>query len=236
MKKGGLPLAVYTIGDLHLSLGGNKSMESFAGWQDYVSRIERNWRATVAPEDTVVLLGDTSWAVKPQELEPDLRFIESLPGQKVLIKGNHDYWWSTRSKMEAMFAELGFTSIHIMHNSCYPIGDMAVCGTRGWMIEEQTPHDRKLSNREAGRLEASLQEAVRLGKRPVAFLHYPPIFLEQMSGNIIDLLIKYKVQRCYYAHLHATACQMAFRGEYMGINFQLVSADCLNFALKLVEC
>lgn len=229
-------MAIYTIGDLHLSLGGDKSMESFAGWHDYVGRIERSWRDTVKDDDTVVLLGDTSWAVKPEELEPDLRFIESLPGQKVLIKGNHDYWWSTRAKMEAMFADFGLSTLNILHNSSYVAGDIAICGTRGWMIEEQTPHDRKLSQREAGRLEASIQEAVKTGKEPIAFIHYPPIFLEQMSGNIIDLLIKYKVRRCYYAHLHANACHMAFRGEYMGIDFKLVSADCLKFALARVEC
>ena len=236
MKWGVTNIAVYTIGDLHLSLGGNKSMETFPGWQDYVRRIEIKWLETITKDDTVVLLGDTSWAMKPEELLPDLRFIESLPGQKILIKGNHDYWWSTVTKMQAFFDENGFGTLNILHNNAYAIGDIALCGTRGWMIEEETPHDQKLSSREAGRFEASIMAAVKTGKEPVAFLHYPPIFLERMAGNMIDLLLKYKIRQCYYAHLHASACKLAFNGSYMGIDFRLVSADHLRFAPSLVEC
>lgn len=229
-------MAVFAIGDLHLSLGGDKSMEYFSGWNNYVGRIEKNWRERVGEKDTVVLLGDTSWAMRHEELKPDFAFIESLPGTKVIIKGNHDYWWTTKTKMNAFIEGEGFNSIKILHNDCYIADNLALCGTRSWMIEESEPHDQKLTQREAGRLEASLKAAEKSGKEPVVFLHYPPLFLDGMSGNMVELMLKYKVKRCYYAHLHAGACKLAFSGVYMGIDFQLVSSDHLKFAPKLVEC
>lgn len=225
-------MAIFAIGDLHLSAGGDKPMDVFDGWHNHVARLEENWRGTVGPDDTVVLAGDTSWGMDLAGALLDFRFIEALPGSKILLKGNHDYWWSSRRKMEVFFEEHGLNSLSILHNSCVRAGGLALCGTRGWMLEDGAPHDRKLTAREEGRLRASLECARPTGLEPVAFLHYPPIFCESASGGVLDLLREYGVRRCYYGHLHGPACSMAFQGSYLGVEFTLISADYLRFAPK----
>ena len=169
-------MSVFVIADLHLSLDGKKPMDVFPGWNDYVSRLEKNWRAIVSPEDTVVIAGDVSWAMKLEDGERDFAFLHALPGKKLLLKGNHDYWWSTRKKIETFFLERGFSSLSLVHNNAVPVDDIAVCGTRGWLYNAATPEDVKIVNREVGRLTASLNEAEALGLRPVVFLHYPPLY------------------------------------------------------------
>ena len=156
-------MALYVIADLHLSLGADKPMDVFPGWKDYVQRLERHWRETVSPEDTVVVAGDISWAMKLEEGERDFAFLHSLPGEKLLLKGNHDYWWSTRSKIDAFFQEKGFSSLHILHNCAYRVGDVAVCGTRGWLYNSESAEDKKIVAREAGRLLASLADGEKQG-------------------------------------------------------------------------
>lgn len=181
-------MAIFVIGDLHLSLGADKPMDKFPGWQGYVQRIRENWLRLVTPGDTVVLAGDTSWGMKLEEAAPDFEFLEQLPGQKLLLKGNHDYWWTTARKMETYFEEQGFHSLHLLHNNAYHVEGLALCGTRSWLFEPDEPHDEKVMNRELGRLRASLQAAGDSGEEKIVFLHYPPVYPGRLlsSGHRSD--------------------------------------------------
>ena len=152
-------MALYVIGDLHLSLSGDKTMDIFPGWKDYVSRIKENWLVKIRPEDTVVLAGDTSWGMNFNEAKADFAFIDALPGQKIILKGNHDYWWATMNKMNAFFQQSGFSTLHILHNNHYLVEGVCICGSRGWIFDQGEPADQKVIAREAGRLELSLQSA-----------------------------------------------------------------------------
>ncbi len=227
-------MSLFSISDLHLSLTADKPMDQFAGWNNYVKKIEENWKNTVKAEDTVVIPGDISWGMTLEEAEADFTFIHRLPGKKLLLKGNHDYWWTSMAKMEAFFEAKGLTSLKILHNNCATVESIAVCGTRGWMFEDTAPHDAKLTAREAGRLDASVKSSVITGLEPIVFLHYPPVFGDQVSGDMIDIMHRYGVKRCYYGHIHGDSSRYAFQGEYLGINFRLVSADGVNFTPILV--
>lgn len=220
-------MAVFIIGDLHLSLGCEKPMDVFQGWQDYVPRLEKNWRALVAPQDTVVLAGDTSWGMKLEESLEDFRFLEALPGRKVLLKGNHDYWWTTRAKMDRYLEQQGFSSLHILHNDSYSVEGLAVCGTRGWLFDQSEPQDEKVMARELGRLRASLQAAGE-GEKAV-FLHYPPVYPGARAEGVLAVLREFGVQRCFYGHLHGGMIRYAVQGEQEGVRYRLVSADALGF-------
>lgn len=220
-------MAIFAIGDLHLSLGSDKPMDIFKGWQDYVSRLTENWNKLVAADDTVVLVGDTSWAMKLSDCKTDFAFLESLPGRKLLIKGNHDYWWSTLSKMQQFLAENNFHSIDFIHNNCCVAEDIALCGTRSWLYDVGQPHDEKVMNREKGRLIASLEAAQ--DKEKVVFLHYPPIYANAQAEEIIEILHRYHVKRCYYGHLHGGSLPYAVQGEVDGIDYRLISADGVRF-------
>lgn len=222
-------IAVYTIADLHLSLGGDHSMDVFPGWAGYVDRIAQNWRELVAPEDTVVLPGDLSWGMSLEEALPDFIYLQALPGRKILLKGNHDYWWTTRRKMESFFSAHGLNSLEILNNNSVLVDGIAVCGSRGWLFETGEAFDDKIIHREALRLEASIQEAQKTGGEPVAFLHYPPVYGESISPQILEVLQKYGIRRCYYGHIHASGCRWAVQGQAYGIQFQLVSSDYLKF-------
>ncbi len=226
-------MAIYTIGDLHLSLGTSKPMDIFHGWDNYVARIEQQWNYLVKQEDVVVLPGDISWAMQIEDCEADFAFIHALPGHKVIIKGNHDYWWATLRKMENFCVEKGFSSITFIQNSCFIAGEMAICGTRSWFFDSEEAHDEKIQNREVGRLEASLKAAG--DKEKLVFLHYPPIYQSQRAENIIEILKKYGVKQCFYGHLHGKSHNFAFSGEDDGINYKLVSADALRFCPYLVK-
>ena len=153
-------MALFVIGDLHLSLGADKPMDIFPGWEGYLPRLEANWRKLISPGDTVVLAGDTSWAMKLEDTKTDFAFIQNLPGQKWLLKGNHDYWWTTARKMERYLTENGFDTMHILHNNACMVGDYALCGTRGWPFDDTNAQDAKIMAREAGRLRMSLRTAV----------------------------------------------------------------------------
>jgi predicted phosphohydrolase len=224
-------MAIFAIADPHLSIGCDKPMDIFAGWYDYTERIRENWCAQVGPQDTVVLAGDISWGMTLEMAADDFSFLHALPGRKVLIKGNHDYWWSSRKKMEGFFAQNNFDSLFILHNSCIQVENIVLCGTRGWMLEDGEPHDSKIKAREEGRLRASLKAAVPHQGERVVFLHYPPIYGDSVAGGMLDILLEYDVKRCYYGHLHGVACSRAFEGNWMGIEFRLISADCMRFAL-----
>lgn len=221
-------MAIYTIGDLHLSLGCEKPMDIFPGWQGYMEKLERHWNTLVRPEDTVVLAGDTSWAMKLEDTVADFSFLQRLPGQKLLLKGNHDYWWTTVKKMERFLQENGFDSLHILHNNSILAEGVAVCGTRSWMFDVGEAHDEKVMNRELGRLRASL-DAAQEGAERVAFLHYPPVYPNANAQQVIDLLKEYNVKRCFYGHLHGNAIRFAVQGMVDGIEYRLISADALAF-------
>lgn len=228
-------MAIYTIGDLHLSLGGDHSMEVFPGWENYVEQIAENWRERVRAEDTVVLVGDTSWGLTLDEALADFQFLEALPGRKILLKGNHDYWWSTKAKIGAFFAANGLNSLEILHNNTIIAEGLALCGSRGWVMETGKPFDSKIVSREAIRLELSLTEGVKTGLPMAVFLHYPPVYGENECIPILEVLNKYGVERCYYGHIHASGYRWAVDGTYAGIRFFLVSSDYRRFMPLLVE-
>lgn len=222
-------MSLFVIGDLHLSLGSNKPMDIFGGWHNYLEKLEENWRRLVSPGDTVVLAGDTSWGMSLGESLKDFQFLESLPGEKLIIKGNHDYWWGSARKMQQFFEENGLDSLKILHNNCAEAEGMILCGTRGWLFESGEAFDQKIVSREAGRLEASLKASQGMEGERVVFLHYPPLFGDQIIPEFIDHMRDWGVRRCYYGHLHGSACRAAFNGPYLGIDFKLISADGLGF-------
>lgn len=229
-------MALFVIADLHLSLGADKPMDVFHGWQDYVERLEENWRAQVAAEDTVVIAGDISWAMKLEDCGKDFSFIEALPGKKLLLKGNHDYWWSTRNKIDNYLVANGFSSMHILHNCAYRVGDRAICGTRGWLYNSETEEDRKIVNREAGRLLASISQAKELGGQLTAFLHYPPVYDGMECQELLAILVKNQVSDCYFGHIHGQyAAQKALIGSYKGVKMHLISCDFIKFRPVLVN-
>lgn len=228
-------MALFAIGDLHLSLCGEKPMDVFGGrWTDYVEKIRRGF-SLLTEEDTCVLCGDIAWGMTLEAAREDFLFLSKLPGRKIILKGNHDYWWATAAKAYAFFAENNITNLEILNNNCFFCGDYAVCGTRGWFFEEETgsEHDRKIMLREVGRLETSLKAA---GDRPkLVFLHYPPRYQGYECPAILSLLEQYRVERCYYGHIHGNGHAAAFQGEHNGTVFRLVSADYLDFYPLKIE-
>lgn len=229
-------MSLYVLGDLHLSLGGDKPMDIFRGWDNHVERIRENWNALVCDEDTVVVNGDISWAMSLDGTQKDFEFVNSaLNGKKIFIKGNHDYWWNTKAKMDAYLEKMRFDKIEILSNNAFYIDGIAVCGTRGWINDDSEPFDEKILNREAGRLELSLACGAKLGGVPTVFIHYPPIFAEEKNYYILDVMKKYGIKDCYYGHVHGRAFKKAFVGEYEGINFHITSCDCVNFTPVLVK-
>ena len=227
-------MALYAIGDTHLSLRSDKPMDVFGGgWEGYVDKLREGF-APVEDSDTVVLCGDLSWGMSLEEARDDFAFLNSeLPGEKWLLKGNHDYWWTTASKMNAFFAANGFTRLHILHNNCAPYGDAALCGTRGWFFEENgTPHWEKVFNRELIRLEASLKAAGEREK--LCFLHYPPLYRGYRCQEIIDLLERYQVRVCCYGHLHGASHRLAIEGVQGNVDDRLVSEDFVGFRPKKI--
>lgn len=230
-------MALYTIADLHLSLGADKPMDVFGGaWDGYLDKL-RNTLARLREEDTLVVPGDFSWGMSLEEALPDFRFLDALPGRKLLLKGNHDLWWDTVSKMKRFFAANGITTIDFIHNNCHMYQDTALCGTRGWFFEEETggAHDEKIMNREIGRLKTSLDAAKNAGAaRIYCFMHYPPLFGRYECPRIVEMLSDYGVSKCFYGHLHAESQKRAFEGPYGGVEYVLAAADYLNFDPILV--
>ncbi len=222
-------MALYAIGDLHLCLGASKPMDVFGGnWVGYMEKLEQGTKV-IGPEDTTVLLGDLSWALDLASAQADFAWIDKIPGRKIILKGNHDYWWSTASKFYKFCQEKGFSQQYILNNNHYEYDGWAICGTRGWFFEEERSgeHDEKVFKRELIRLEASLKSAGDLPK--LVFLHYPPRYRGYECREILDLLEKYEVRRCFYGHLHGPSHKLAMQGLWEGIEFQLTSADYLNF-------
>ncbi|MCL2055075.1 MAG: metallophosphoesterase [Oscillospiraceae bacterium] len=226
---------LFVIADLHLSLSVNKPMDIFGGWDDYMERLKKSWKEKVSSEDTVVIPGDISWAMNFEQARADFELLNQLPGLKIILKGNHDYWWSTVSKINKFLAENGFNSIKILHNNHYAYGEYGICGTRGWINETEEPADAKVLAREVGRLEASVSSAVKKGLTPIVFLHYPPAYGGEYNRGIMEVLHRYHVKQCFYGHLHgANSHKKALRGEHDGINFELIASDYVQFIPKQV--
>lgn len=227
-------MSLYVIGDLHLTFSDpSKTMEVFPGWENYQERIEKNWLETVKPEDTVVIAGDLSWGMSLQQAEPDFRFINGLPGRKLILKGNHDYWWVTKKKMETFFAENGFDTLKIIHNNHYAYENYGICGTRGWVNGtdgSRDVQDEKVLKREVQRLETSIKSAVEAGLEPLVFMHYPPIFASNFNYDILEILYRYNIKECYYGHIHGrSAHELCVKNTYDGVNFHLISGDYIHF-------
>lgn len=229
-------MAIYAIGDLHLSVCTNKKMDIFSGWANYHEKIAYHWNRKIKENDTVILAGDTSWGMKLTDSLEDFKLINSFPGKKIVLKGNHDYWWSTVNKINNFFMKNDLNSISLLHNNSYLVEDYAICGSRGWLFENGENFDRKIINREAMRLQLSLDKANKNAKEILLFLHYPPIFSDQEQTAFIDLMIKYSIKRCYYGHIHGTGHVNAFQGKKYGINFSMISSDYLQFdPLKIMD-
>lgn len=222
-------MALYAIGDLHLCLGAPKPMDIFGGsWVGYMEKLEAGL-SVIGPEDTTVLMGDLSWALDLQSAKADFAWIDRIPGRKIILKGNHDYWWSTASKFYNFCTENGFSNQWILNNNHFEYNGWAICGTRGWFFEEEKSgqHDEKVFKRELLRLEASLRSAGMLPK--LVFLHYPPRYKGYVCKEILELLRQYDVRRCFFGHLHGPSHNLAMEGLWDGIEYRLLSADKLNF-------
>ena len=224
-------MALYAIGDLHLSFGVNKPMDIFGGaWNGYVQKLTEGLKV-IGPEDTTVLLGDLTWGIDMQQAKQDFAFINAIPGRKLIIKGNHDYWWTTAAKFYKFCEENGFSDMFILNNNAYEYEEIALCGTRGWFFEEDAAegsHNDKIFKRELIRLETSLKAAG--DKQKICFLHYPPRYRGYECPEILALLKKYEVRQCCYGHLHAESHKLAIEGLYDGVEFRLCAADFINFS------
>lgn len=229
-------MAVFALSDPHLSTVCEKPMDIFGQhWQDHASRLETNWRATVSDDDTVVIGGDISWAMQLIEALPDLLFLNRLPGRKILLRGNHDYWWTSVRKLEQLTEAHRLDTIAFLRNNAYRIENQVICGTRGWLLPDDpdfSSADRKIYEREAGRLQLSLEAAGRIrepGDRLLVFLHYPPIGRSRLENSLTRLLTSHGADLCIYGHIHGEAARSCFQGTFENVSYCLSAADYLGF-------
>jgi hypothetical protein len=232
-------MAIYAISDLHLPFGINKPMDIFGkAWENYTEKLFYNWNNTVTDDDTVIIPGDLSWATYLEQAYEDFKFLEGLKGKKIIGKGNHDYFFTTIKKMNEYLCENNFKSISILYNNYYLVEDKLICGARGWDILGKSEEDVKLVDREAIRLELSINTALKKhpDKEVMVFLHYPPLYnsILEKENKIRNILEKYNVKNCYYGHLHAKGINQAYIGNYNSVNFSLISADHLEFIPKKI--
>lgn len=241
-------MSIYAIGDLHLSLNKEKPMDIFGGnWKNHEQKIKENWKNTVQDNDLVILPGDFSWEMHLKDMYNDFAYLNDLPGKKLLIKGNHDYWWTTLAKMREFLQENKFVNIDFLYNNSYLFEDKIIAGTRGWALND-TENSNKMNHREEERLKLSLQSGVdNFGDREIiCIMHYPPIIEEDNNdannqnknlkvSNYVQIMKDYNVKTCLYGHLHGESHKEAFEGIIDGINFKLVSSDYLDFKLYKLE-
>ena len=225
-------MALFAISDLHLSLGTNKPMDIFSGnWEGYIEKIKKNWMETVGDKDTVIIPGDICWATYLNDTKEDFGFLHLLPGRKIISKGNHDYWWTTVTKMNKFLVDNNLNDIFFLHNNYYEYDEWAICGTRGWSTYENTSgnEEQKIFERERKRLELSLEQGKRSGKdNIVVVLHYPPFYDSNGEDNFMEIMKRFGVDICLYGHLHGDFSS-ARQGMINDIEFRLVSSDYLNF-------
>ena len=235
-------MSIYVIGDLHLSFGQDKPMNIFGeNWNDHANKIKNNWIKKVTEDDLVVLPGDFSWAMHLEDAFEDFKYLSKLPGTKLLLKGNHDYWWSTLNKMKNYLNENGFKKIDFIYNSAYLYNNKIIVGTRGWSLQD-SENSNKMIHRENERLKLSIEDGIKqfgIDKEIICFMHYPPINSKNIMKNnhleFFSTMKQYNVKRCYYGHLHGKSHMEAINEIVEGIKFQLVSSDYLNFDLIKIE-
>ncbi len=228
-------MSVYTIADLHLSRASNKPMDVFGEfWSDYENKLIQAF-SQLSDEDVTIISGDISWGMSLKESLLDFKLIDSFPGKKIISKGNHDYWWDTATKIKRFFCENEIKTIDLLHNNAFKVGDVAICGTRGWFYEQEDAKNRKIYEREIGRLRCSLEEGKSFSpKKILCFLHYPPIATGYECGEITDMLSEFGVSTCFYGHLHGSGHKSAFLGSHKNVEYKLVSADYLKFSPLLI--
>lgn len=230
-------MPIYAIADLHLSFSQNKPMDIFGNnWENHAEKIKNNWLNKIKQSDYVIIPGDFSWAMYLEETKKDFDYLNNLPGKKILLRGNHDYWWNTLTKMNKFMQENKFDNIDFLYNNSYLVEDKIIVGTRGWNVLD-TENDSKMIKRENARLELSINDGIKKygnDKEIIAFMHYPPINKSDLMENdteFVRTLKKYNIKRCYYGHLHGIAHKDAIEGNIQGIEYRLISADYLNFDL-----
>ncbi len=232
-------MAIFAISDLHLSLNCDKPMDVFGSkWDGYTDRMRDNWNKIVTDDDTVIIPGDISWATYIEDAVADFEYINSLNGKKLISKGNHDYWWTTLSKMNAFLENNGFNTISILKNTAYLIGDTAICATRGWIIppSASSGEDAKIFEREKQRLILSLEDAkAQNAKNIICAMHYPPVDNTNLRTDFLDIMKAYGVSECLFGHLHAASHKNAPVGNINGIRLRLISCDYLNFVPLLIK-
>lgn len=236
-------MSIYTIGDLHLSFKENKPMSIFGeNWSEHEEKIKKDWNLKVTENDLVVIPGDFSWATYLKDTDEDFKYLNELPGKKLLLKGNHDYWWTTLKSMRNFLKENNFNNIDFIHNNSYEFENKIIVGTRGWSKTEGTVDDDKIIKREVLRLELSIKDGIKNfgeNKGIIVFMHYPPIIKSNLIDNelsdFIKVMKKYNIKKCYYGHLHSNSIRDAVEGEHYGIDFKLVSADGLDFKLYKIQ-
>ena len=230
-------MSIYVIGDMHLSFSTDKPMDIFGNnWENHAEKIKNNWINCVKEDDYVILPGDFSWATYLEDTVEDFKFLNDLPGKKILLKGNHDYWWTTLSQMNKFIVLNEFKNISFLYNNSYLIENKVIVGTRGWVTNNRNQENMKILKRELNRLKLSLEDGIKKygdDKEIYAFIHYPPFYKEDVEESIdfIKLLKKYNVKKCFYGHLHADSHKEAVEGIIDGIEFKLVSSDYLDFDL-----
>ncbi len=231
-------MSIYVIGDLHLSFSAEKPMDIFGiNWENHAEKIKNNWINKINEEDTVILSGDFSWATYLEETYKDFEFLNSLPGKKILLKGNHDYWWTTVTRMRKFLKENGFENIDFLFNNSYLIENKIITGTRGWINSWKSEENYKILKRENDRLKLSIEDGIKkfgTEYEIICFIHYPPFYKEidiPEEINFIKTLNKYNIKKCYYAHLHGESHKDAIEGNVNGVKYKLVSSDYLNFKL-----
>lgn len=229
-------MAIYAISDLHLSFGNNKPMNIFGvNWENHEDKIKQNWKQKVTDSDLVLLPGDFSWAMYLKDTYKDFEYLNQLPGKKLLLKGNHDYWWTTLNKMRSYLKENNFENIDFLYNNSYLYDNKIIAGTRGWQ-DSNTNEDKKIIKRENLRLELSIQDGIKQygkNKEVIVCMHYPPFNnYQELKMNFIETMTKYNVTTCIYGHLHGeTGHKEAKEGKFKGIDFKLVSCDYIDFGL-----
>lgn len=237
-------MAIYVIGDLHLSFNAPKPMEIFGdNWENHEKKIKEDWLSKVKEDDTVLLLGDFSWAMNLKDTLKDFEYLNSLPGRKIMLKGNHDYWWSTVTSMIKFLNENNINNIDFLQNNSFEIEGKVFCGTRGWTLSasDEGEYNEKIIARECNRLNLSIQDAKnRFGenKEIIVCLHYPPIMkaniLKNETTSFMEILKENNIKRCFYGHLHGSSINDAVQGNIDGIELKLISADGVDFKLTKV--
>lgn len=227
-------MSLYALADLHLGRAAGKPMDKFGeNWRNHDLKIEKNWKAALSSQDTIILPGDISWAMRLKEAKFDLDFLQSLPGKKVLLRGNHDFWWSSVSQLEK-----AYPSFFFLQNNFYPYGNIAICGSRGWLCPGAArfqESDQKIYERELARLRLSLNYAIKAGfQEIIVVLHFPPTNEQKAASGFTLLFQEYpQIKQVIYGHLHGEASfYTSLQGDYEGLQYHLVSSDYVNFQPK----